>query len=94
MGQKAQNPLGFIQAHPTKGELIPNQQSDTVLKTNMKVNHFLGKIFPRGEKIQQREIENGINGGICGSRQCGGDNHENRAQISKDRKPTQTVIIL
>ena len=22
MGQKAQNPLGFIQAHPTKGELI------------------------------------------------------------------------
>lgn len=58
----------------------------------MTTNHFLGKIFSqRWENPVERE--NGINGGICGSRQCGGDNHENWAQISKDRKPTQTVII-
>lgn len=49
-------------------------------------------IFPEVRK-SRRERENGINGGICGSRQCGGDNHENWTQISKDRKPTQTVII-
>lgn len=94
MGQKAQNPLGFIQAHPTKGELIFRIIKATPFwKPIWQRITFSGKYFPRGEKIPSRERENGINGGICGSRQCGGDNHENWAQISKDRKPTQTVII-
>lgn len=77
----------------------PNSPSNKTTPSSELVNHELlsreniFSLLGLLRKNPERERENGSNRGICGSRQCGGHNHQNRAQVSKDREPTQTVTI-